>query len=179
MTLLLLIFSLSTLADTALGKIANQNQHPPNLVELFKVKKHADAYIKQLEKQLQSTHFNIQEANIQEAKKREGLFVEYARTLLYYQENHSHQENNSPEPEEPDIGVASVKDKSLEPTTLKSNNVKSKGIYSKNTIYNKALTAFKKASKLALERNRIKYTRELFELTVKLKDKSELIQIFD
>ena len=140
----LLIFSLSALEDTALDKTDNQNQQKTtNLVELFKVKKQADDHIKQLEKQLQSDKFEIQEP-----KKKEELLVEYAKTLMYYVNSQD---------SEPD--TSAVTKKALQSKELKSNNLKSKDINSKHTIYNKALSAYKLASKLAIDRNRIKYTR--------------------
>ena len=54
-----------------------------------------------------------------------------------------------------------------------------KGVNSKNVTLNKAFKAYKKASALSLNKNRIKYTRQLSELAVSLKKKTNWFKFFD
>ena len=125
------LLSVSVFANADLGEKMSFNETSSiNLVELFKAKADAKEYINNLEERVSAVQSDEQE----------GLLVEFAQALLYYQKRHN-SENNS---------------KSVE------------GSNSKNIILNKALNAYKKASALALEKNRIKYTRELSELTVSL-----------
>ena len=148
-TVILITLSFSAFANAGLDEKAGLSEKSNNnLVELFKVKKHATKYIKNIEEKLRSTNDDEQEE----------LLVELAQSLLYYQERHKPESNAN---------------------GLHSKKSSTKSLKSKSIILNKALNAYKKASTLALDRNRIKYTRELSELAVKLQKKETLVQIFD
>ncbi|NQY62978.1 MAG: hypothetical protein HRT38_04485 [Alteromonadaceae bacterium] len=155
-TVILLTLSFSALANNPqYEKTGLSTKSPPNLVELFKVKEHASGYIKELEKKIRSNNTNDEE--------QEYLFVELAQSLLYYQERHK-----------PESKTNSIHSKNSSTKGFNSNSLKSE-----NRILNKVLNAYKKASALALSKNRIKYTRKLSELAVKLQKKDVLVQIFD
>ena len=163
--LVLFSLSLSSFANTAQDvKVGLSKKSAPNLVELYKVKAHATEHIRGIEAKLSAT----------EEADQEELLVELAQSLLYYQDRHNKASDtkavtskavNSLSTNEANGGVSLV--------------VNPKGSYSANNIYRKALNAYKKASKLSLNKNRIKYTRKLSELAVKLQKKNELVQVFD
>ncbi len=155
----LLSLSLNSFADTGL-----KDKTSTNLVELFKVKAHATAHIKGIEAKLLVT----------DEPDQEELLVGLAQSLLYFQDRHNQELDSK---DSTSKGVSS-----LSPIGTRgkvSKVIRSKGPYLTNKIYRKALNAFKKASKLSLNKNRIKYTRELSELTVKLQSKDELVKVFD
>ncbi|NQY65650.1 MAG: sel1 repeat family protein [Alteromonadaceae bacterium] len=155
----LLSLSLNSFAESGL-----KEKRSTNLVELFKVKAHATDHIKSIEARLLATDDAVQEE----------LLVEYAQSLLYYQDRHNKTVDSKGTTSK---GVSSL---SANGTSGKASKVdRSKGPYSTNKIYRKALNAYKKASKLSLNKSRIKYTRELSELAVKLQNKEELVQVFD
>ena len=155
----LLSLSLNSFADTGL-----KEKKSTNLVELFKVKTHATDHIKGLEAKLLRTN----EAD------QEELLVELAQSLLYYQDRHNKVSDSK-------AGISKgVSSLSANGSSGKASKLGSdKGQYSTTKIYRKALNAYKKASKLSLNKSRIKYTRELSELAVKLQKKDELVQVFD
>ena len=167
----LLILSVSAFANTgqddqrdlSAGK-AHSEKSGPNLVELYKVKTHATEHIRGLEVKLLATD----EAD------QEELLVELAQSLLYYQNRHN---------KASDAKAAISKEVSSlsanEANGKVSKVANSKGLFATNNIYRKALNAYKKASQLSLNKNRIKYTRKLSELTVSLNNKNELVQMFD
>ncbi len=155
----LLSLSLNSFADTGL-----KEKTSINLVELFKVKTHATDHIKGIEAKLLVTNEVDQEE----------LLVELAQSLLYYQDRHNKESDSKV--------VALNEGRSLSEngtSGIVSKVVPAKGPFSTNKIYHKALNAYKKAAKLSLNKSRIKYTRELSELAVKLQRKDELVQIFD
>ena len=140
---------------------AQSQKSAPNLVELYKVKAHATEHIKGIEAKLLAT----------EEADQEELLVVLAQALLYYQERHNK--------------ASDTKNYTSNSNVINGINYKvskadsAKGAYSTNSIYRKALNAYKKASQLSLKKNRIKYTRELSELAIKLQNKNELVKIFD
>ena len=158
------VFVLLSLSLNSFAESGFKEKTSTNLVELFKVKAHATDHIKGIEAKLLATNEVDQEE----------LLVELAQSLLYYQERHN---------KEPDSKVAASKvGRSLSvngTSDVVSKVVFSKEPYSSYKIYHKALNAYKKAAKLSLNKSRIKYTRKLSELTVKLQKKDELVQIFD
>ena len=170
-TVALLIFSFSAFANTGQDDQHNLNaekahskKSAPNLVELYKVKEHATEHIRGIEAKLSATD----EAD------QEELLVEYAQSLLYYQDRHNKSSDTKT------ITLKEISSSSTNRVNGKvSKVVSSKRPYSTNSIYRKALNAYKKASQLSLNKSRIKYTRELSELAVKLQNKNELIQMFD
>ena len=156
---ILLSLSLNAFAETGLKEKTNIN-----LVELFKVKTHAIDHIKGLEAKLLATN---------EAEQ-ENLLVELAQSLLYYQDRHNKGQDSN--------GATSKKGSSSNVGSFNVNGASGKVLkapYSTSKVYRKALNAYKKAAKLSLGKSRIKYTRELSELAVKLQKKDELMQIFD
>ncbi len=159
---LLVLLSLSVFANADQDeKTGPGKKSTTNLVELYKVKSHATEHIKSLEAKLLATDGSDQEE----------LLVEYAQSLLYYHDRHN---------KAPDAKAAMVSSPSAKGVNGKaSKTVNSKGAFAINNIYRKALNAYKKASQLSLNKNRIKYTRKLSELAVKLQKKDELVQIFD
>ncbi|NQY65809.1 MAG: hypothetical protein HRT38_19360 [Alteromonadaceae bacterium] len=152
----LLSLSLNSFAESGL-----KEKTSTNLVELFKVKDHTIDHIKSIEAKLLVTD----EAD------QEELLVEYAQSLLYYQDRHNKERDSK--------GATSKGVSPLSVSGKVSKVDRFKIPFSTNKIYNKALNAYKKASKLSLNKSRIKYTRELSELAVKLQKKNELVQIFD
>ena len=104
----------------------------------------------------------------------EDLLVELAQSLLYYNDRHNKASDAKA------VTLTEVSSLSSNGTNGNvSKTVNTKGSYSANNIYRKALNAYKKASQLSLNKNLIKYTQELSELAVKLQKKNELVQIFD
>ena len=155
------VFVLLSLSLNSFAESGFKEKTSTNLVELFKVKAHATDHIKGIEAKLLATD----EAD------QEELLVELAQSLLYYQDRHN---------KEPYSKMATSKSVRSHSTSGEvSKVVSSKGPFSTNKIYHKALNAYKKAAKLSLNKSRIKYTRELSELAVKLKEKDELVQIFN
>ena len=152
--LVLFTLSLNSFAETGLSK-----KSAPNLAELYTVKTHATEHIRGIEKKLSAT----------DEVDQEELLVEFAQSLLYYQVRHNKGKN---EKYITSKGVSSL-------TANRLNDKVSKNPYSTHNIYRTALNAYKKASKLSLNKNKIKYTRKLSELTVKIQNKDELIQVFD
>ena len=163
--LVLFALSLNSFADTRQhDKASLSKKSAPNLVELYKVKLHATEHIKGIEAKLSATN----EAD------QEELLVELAQSLLYYQERHTKASDAKAAASK---GASSLSANGANGKVSKT--ISSKGPYSTNKIYSKALNAYKKASKLSLNKNRINYTRELSELAVKLQNKNELVQVFD
>ena len=166
-TIALLSFSFSVFANTGQDDHRNLNtgkahstKSNTNLVELYKVKAHATEHIKGIEAKLSAT----------DEAEQEELLVELAQSLLYYQDRHN---------KASDAKAAISKGFSVNGASGKASKVVNPNSpYATNNIYRKALNAYKKASKLSLNKNRIKYTRELSELAVKLQNKNELVQIF-
>lgn len=164
----LLTLSFSAFANTGMDNQGYLNKEKPhnksNLVELYKVKTYAIEHIRGIEAKLLTTDEDNQET----------LLVELAESLLYYNVRHN---KGDAEKYNTSRGVNSLSGNGVNGNVSK--NVNSKVTYSSPNIYRKALNAYKKASKLSLNKNRIKYTRKLSELAVKLKDKNELVETFD
>ncbi len=158
-TVMLLSLSLNSFADTI-----HKQRVSTNLVELFKDKAQSKNWINSVEAKLLVTN---------EAEQEE-LLVELAQSLLYYQEHHNKNDDRKTDTSKK---VSSYSTNTI--TGKVSKKVKSKDAYSTLRIYRKAFNAYKKASKLSLDKKRIKYTRELSELSVKLSDKSNFVQIFN
>ncbi len=158
----LLSLSLNSFADTGL-----KEKTSTNLVELFKVKAHATDHIKSIEAKLLVTN----EAD------QEELLVELAQSLLYYQDRHN-KVSNSKTVTSKEVSSLSAVGANI-PIGKVSKLDNGKGPYTATKIYRKALNAYKKATKLSLNKNRIKYTRKLSELAVKLQNKNELGLIFE
>lgn len=179
--------SFNTFAKTELNektssseKSGEVNITSNNVFELFKVKDKASEYIKNIEEKLRTTDYDEQ--------KREDLLVELAQSLLYYDERHYQDDNINDQTskvilsKETSSKVSSTKvsrSKVNNGQNSQSNIDSSNNLNEKNIILNKALAAYKNASELSLKKNRIKYTRQLSELTVRLNKKSELVQIFN
>ncbi len=164
---ILAVFVLLSLSINSFAESGLKEKTSTNLVELFKVKSHATDHIKGLEAKLLATNEVDQEE----------LLVELAQSLLYYQDRHNKVSDSKAAISK---GVSSLSANGAIGTSGKVSKLDSaKGPYSTLKIYRKALNAYKKASKLSLNKSRIKYTRKLSELAVKLQNKEELVQVFD